>query len=74
MPRENDERSVDSCPKPLEMSVPKESPSLANNGEVVHIALPCLNGTLCDISWPICPPALELSNSMPARAFNVHII
>lgn len=45
--------------------MPEKSPSLANNGEVVDIALASLNGALRHICWPISPPTPKLSNPMP---------
>jgi len=45
--------------------MPEKSASLACSGEVVHIALASLYGTLCYICWPISPPSLNLSNAMP---------
>lgn len=47
--REDNKWTIDSSSKPSDMCMPEESSSLANNGEVVHIALATLNGTLCDI-------------------------
>lgn len=45
--------------------MPEQSSSLASNGEVVDITLVSLNRALGYIRWPICPPALELSDTMP---------
>ena len=47
------------------MSMPKQGSSLASDGEIVHIALACLNWALSHIRRPICPPTSKLSNSMP---------
>ena len=45
--------------------MPPESASLTNNGVIVDKSLACLNGALSHICWPISPPWLKLSNSMP---------
>lgn len=61
----NDDGAVHRGPQPGYMSMPEKSTSLANNGEVVHIALVSLYGTLSYIGWSISPPCLKLSNAMP---------
>ena len=53
--------------------MPEESSSLANNGVVVEIALPCLNGALRHIRRPIRPPTPKLSDSMPVPKENTSI-
>ena len=49
------------------MSMPEESSSLSNNGEVVQITLSSLNWTLSYVQWPIRPSAAKLSDSMPVN-------
>lgn len=53
----NDYGSIESDPEPGDMSMPKQGPSLAYDGEIVHIALSCLDGALCDVSRSIRPSA-----------------
>lgn len=70
-----DNWSIYSCSKPWDVGMPKQSPSLPSNGEVVHIDLACLNRALCDVSRSICPSASELPDSMPAPEsirFQIH--
>ncbi|WVZ03879.1 hypothetical protein V8G54_024685 [Vigna mungo] len=45
--------------------MPEKSSSLSYDGEVVHITLTSLNGTLSYVRWTICPSTSKLSNSMP---------
>jgi hypothetical protein len=47
------------------MGMPKQSPSLTNNGVVVDIALASSYGALSYVSGSIGPPTSKLSNSMP---------
>lgn len=50
--------------------MPKESPSLANNGEVVHVALPSLYRALSYVCRSISPTRLKLSDAMPISNIN----
>lgn len=46
--------------------MPEQSTPLANDREVVDVALAGLYGALSNIGRPICPSTLQLSYSMPA--------
>ena len=63
--RQDDNGTMDSGSKPENMSMPEERASLASDGEVVHVALPRLNRTLCDVCRSISPASSELPDSMP---------
>lgn len=52
---QNDHCAIESGSEPKNMGVPEKSASLASDGEVVYIALPCLNWALCYIGRPIGP-------------------
>lgn len=51
----DDQGSVNSCPEPRYMSVPKEGALLLNHGELIGEGLAGLNGALCHIGRAIKP-------------------
>lgn len=63
--RQDDDGAMDSGSQPENMSMPEERASLAGDGEVVHVALPGLNWTLCNVCRSIGPASSKLPDSMP---------
>lgn len=68
--RGDDDGPVEGGPQPGDVSVPEESPSLAYDGEVIHIALPCLYGALGHVRRTISPSTPQLANTMPVRSMH----
>lgn len=64
----NDNGAIKGCSKPWDMCMPPQCSSLANDRKIVHITLPCLNWTLCDVGRSICPATSQLANSMPEKS------
>lgn len=64
---QNDYSTMDSGPKPKNMSMPPKCASLACKSEVVKIRLGRLNRALGYICWPISPTRSKLLNSMPVK-------
>lgn len=63
--RQNDNGTIHCGPQPSNMCMPKKCASLTCDGEVVDIALPWLDRTLCNICWTIRPTSTKLFDSMP---------
>lgn len=63
--REDDNGAVDGGPEPENVCVPEKCAALACDCEIVHVALPRLNWTLCNVCRSVSPTGSELPNSMP---------
>lgn len=62
---QDDDGSVQGCPEPKYVCVPKEGAPLAGDGEVVHIALTRLDRALGNVRRPVGPPRPQLPDTVP---------
>jgi len=65
--RQDNHGTMNCGPQPENMCVPKKRAPLTSDREIVDIALPWLNGALCNVCWSISPTRSQLPNAMPAE-------
>lgn len=71
---QDDDRPINCCSKPWNMSMPEQSSPLTDDREVICVTLVKLYRTLCNICWSICPSVCKLPNSMPSTTQNMSIV